>query len=165
MQQRNRKPIIFSCIATIVGVTACVGVAIPTLSQTRLQANSTTTKLDPNRGKPASRAELIQAIKQRVPGFFTYDDLSPELKARAVRKNGSVVIKFSKGETATLPNGDRLEADGSWVKKSGVKFQPVVKDGKFSGRYRIFKPDGTEVQPGEDYTAPDGMKIRVNKTR
>ncbi len=107
------------------------------------------------------REAFIRAIKQRVPGFYTFEDLSPELKARAVRKNGMIEIIIPKGEITTLPNGDRYEADGSLVKKNGVRFQPVMKDGKFQ-RHRILKPDGIEMKPGEKYTAPDGMKIELS---
>lgn len=162
-----------SCAAcTVVGVTYVVGGIMPSLSQSTPERNSGNTQSETSSPSPNSanspieggednRKAFIQAIKQRVPGFYTFDELSPELKARAVRKNGMIEIKVPKGEAVTLPNGDRFEADGSMVKKNGVKFQPVMKDGKFLQRYRIFKPDGTELKPGEKYIAPDGMSVRM----
>jgi hypothetical protein len=105
-----------------------------------------------------NRDEFIQALKEKFPGFYTFDDLSPGLKERAVRQNGVATIRFAPGETATLPNGDRVEADGSLVKQNGMRLQPVIQDGKFL-RQRVFKPDGTELNPGEKYTAPDGMSF------
>ena len=103
-----------------------------------------------------NRDEFIRALKEKFPGFYTVDDLPPDLKARAVRQNGWATIDLAPGETLTLPSGDRIEADGSLVKKNGMRFQSVRQDGKFL-RQRVFKPDGTELNPGEKYTAPDGM--------
>ncbi len=107
-----------------------------------------------------NRDEFIQAIKKKFPGFYTFDDLPPDLKARAVRGNGMATIELAPGETLTLPSGDRIEADGSLVKKNGMRFQSVRQDGKFLRR-RVFKPDGTELNPGEKYTAPDGVTIKM----
>lgn len=164
---------VVSCAAcTMIGVTYVVGGIMPSLSQSTPDPNSGSTQSEnlgpssdssnnPSKGGHMTREAFIQAIKQKVPGFYTFDDLSPELKARAVRKNGMIEIKVPKGEIVTLPNGDRFEADGTLVKKNGVRFQPVMKDGKFLQRHRIFKPDGTEMQPGEKYIAPDGMRVRM----
>jgi hypothetical protein len=102
------------------------------------------------------RDEFIRTIKEKNPDFYTVDDLPPDLKARAVRQgNGLVNIELKPGEALTLPNGDRFEADGSFVTKNGMRIERVIKDGKIVGG-RAFKPDGTEMKPGEKYTASDG---------
>jgi hypothetical protein len=109
-----------------------------------------------------SPEEFIKGIKERFPDFYTYDDLPPDLKARAVRQNGRATIKLAPGETMTMPSGTRVEADGSTVRKSGVRVQIVrQQDGEAVG-VRVFKPDGTELKPGEKYTEQDGTIIKVS---
>lgn len=147
---------VIGCTGTLVVITCILGRIMPSLPQPTPEPSSS----DAQSAIP-DREAFIRAVKQRFPGFYTFEDLSPKLKARAVRKNGIVEITIPKGEITTLPNGDRYEADGSLIKKNGVRFQPVMKDGKFQ-RNRIFKPDGTEMKPGEKYTAPDGMKIELS---
>jgi hypothetical protein len=114
------------------------------------------------KAQPKLTAEdVIKDLKAKIPGFYTYDDLSPELKAMAERgNNGMANLRFTPenvtpGNPVILPNGDRVESDGSTmtlVKKSGMIITTVKDDSEPKGyRAKIVKPDGTEMKPGEVY--------------
>lgn len=160
MLQSIRRFTVIGCASVVIGI-SIVGEIMPSLSQPSPESNSGTPNSE-RKNKPLNRNEFIRVIKQKFPNFYTFDDLSPDLKARASRQNGVIRVVISRGETATLPNGDRVESDGSLIKRNGVKFQPVMQNGKLL-RHRVFKPDGTELKPGENYTAPDGMSITMPK--
>lgn len=107
-------------------------------------------------GMEYSPEEFLEIVKERVPSFQTYEDMPEEIKKHSTRKDGMIRVDIPRGETATFPDGTRVEADGSIIKPSGFKTQPVMDNGKFSGRIRMFKPDGVEMEPGEAFTDKDG---------
>jgi hypothetical protein len=121
------------------------------------------------KAQPKLTAEdVIKDLKAKFPGFYTYDDLSPELKAMADREGGMANLRFTPenvtpGKPIILPNGDRVESDGStitMVKKSGFRFSTVKDESNPDGfRFKMVKPDGTELKPGEVYNDPDGFNF------
>lgn len=104
------------------------------------------------------KKEIFENVKRRNPSFFTFDDLSPELKSKTVNDGAMAILTIPRGERAVLPNGDIIEEDGTYIHNNGVKKTLIMESGKVVGQ-RIFKPDGTEMKPGEVYTASDGMVV------
>lgn len=159
--------------ASIIGFSSVVIGIMPSMSQPTPERQpdetpaqeSLTNQSDISRpdGMKYTPEEFLRIIKQKIPGFYTNEDLSPELQRHGTKKDGMVRIDIPMGETATFPDGTRVEADGTVVKPSGVKTQPVMKNNRFTGRERIFKPDGTEMKPGETYIDSDGSVIRMPK--
>lgn len=129
MLKHSRIHYILSSIAMTALVASLTGATIPIKSH-RLSHPT----------KPLSRSQLVQTLKRKNPSFFMFDALAPQLKAKAVRQNQVLIIKIPRGRTMTFPNGDRVLADGSWlIKRTGLKFQPILHNGKFTGRYKISK--------------------------
>ncbi len=158
------------CVS-IIGLSSVVIGIMPSMSQSTPKPNPDETptqgtltnqsKISPPIGMKYTPKEFLQIIKQKFPGFYTNGDLSPELQRHTTKKDGMLRIDIPIGETATFPDGTKVEADGSVIKPSGVKTQPVMENGIFTGRERIFKPDGTEMKPGETYIDSDGSVIKM----
>jgi hypothetical protein len=159
MLPKTKKNIISFAFLTF-GILNLENILVARLSAQTLPAKSSNPSPYNDNGKPITLEEFNKIVKQKVPGYYTIDDLSPRLKSLAVVKNGQTIISIPKGETTVLPNGDKYLPDGSLVKKNGVKFQPVVKNGKFQGN-KVFKPNGVEMKPGETYKTTDGVIIRL----
>lgn len=131
MSNRNRLNLVSWFIEATI---ATVLVASLPGSTTSLQAHRPL----PHQTRSLSHSQFIRAIKRRVPSFFTFEDLPAALRAKAVRRNHVNIITIPRGQSATLPNGDRILPDGSWlIKRSGRKFQPILHNGRFTGRYKV----------------------------
>ncbi|WP_404788940.1 hypothetical protein [Altericista sp. CCNU0014] len=115
----------------------------------------------PSDQEPKLPPEIIQKIKSRHPEIFTYDDLSPELKAKSKCVDGTCTLVIPKGEKATLPNGTVIDEDGTQTFKSGLKLKPNFEKGVRKG-FKFVKPDGVEMKPGETFKGSDGATFRFD---
>jgi hypothetical protein len=100
--------------------------------------------------------DLIRKIKAQFPSFWTYDDLPDELKARVVEQGGQMTLKLPKGQKVTLPNGDVVEADGTYTYSNGVTTRHIKDDSGTVIKNELVKPDGQVLKKGEVFTANDG---------
>jgi hypothetical protein len=101
--------------------------------------------------------EVSQKLKEMNPYFFSYQDLSPELKALARRRGIMCMIEVPKGERVVFPNGMIFEADGSHILPNGLKIVPSDINGELTVKY--VRPDGTGIKEGETFTGSDGLTL------
>jgi hypothetical protein len=103
--------------------------------------------------------EVSQKLKEINPYFFSYRDLSSELKAMAKCGRGMCMIVAPKGKRIVLPNGIIFEANGMQIFPSGLKIIPLSLRDK-NVRVKYVRPDGTEMKDGEIFTGSDGVTFR-----
>jgi len=135
----------------------------PNFSETPAEETINMSDISRPEGMKYTAEEFLQILKKKFPKLFVNQEVPPELQKYMTRENGMIRIDIPRGETATFPDGTRIESDGSIVKPSGLRTRPVMENNQFTGRVRIFKPDGTELEPGEAYTDTDGSVTIMQK--